>query len=68
MSKVECKTQLFLLSDNKNINLPFRRSSKWEEVGGEPILKDGKIIISNIDRNRAEISFFCVPTSWKTEN
>ena len=68
MTKVECETQLFLLSDNKNFNLPFGRSNKWEVVGGQPILKDGKIIISDIDTNEAEISFFYVPTGWETEN
>ena len=68
MNLKECETQVFLLSDNKDMNLPFGRSRKWEVVGGEVKLEDGKIIVSKWNSNDAEFSFLCVPTGWATKD
>ena len=67
MTRKECETQIFLLSDNKDKNLPFGRSSKWEIIGGEAELKEGKIIVSRWSSNESNFSFLCVPTGWKTK-
>ena len=34
MTKIKCETQVFLLSDNKYLSLPFGRADKWVIVGG----------------------------------
>ena len=67
MTRKDCETQIFLLSDNKHDNLPFGRSSKWEVIGGQAKLKDGKIVVSRWDSNKSHFGFFCVPTEWKTK-
>jgi|TARA_B000000475_G_scaffold125381_1_gene101329 hypothetical protein len=64
MTKKECETQIFLLSDNKDANLPFGRSSKWEIVGGDAKLENGKIVVSRWESNESNFSFLCVPTGW----
>ena len=68
MTRKDCETQIFLLTDNKDSNLPFGRSSKWEVVGGEAELKDGKVKVSRWDSNDSNVSFLCVPTGWKTKS
>ena len=64
----ECGTQVFLLSVNKDLNLPFGRSSKWEVAGGDAELEDGKIVISHLGGNDAELSFSCFSTACATNN
>ena len=68
MTWEECGTQVFLLSVNKDLNLPFGRSSKWEVVSGVAKLEDGKILVSKWGSNDVELSFLCVPTAWATKN
>ena len=68
MTKIECETQIFLLSDNKDLSLPFGRADKWVIVGGEAELKNGEIVISNLEKNDANLSFLCVPTGWSTNS
>ena len=68
MTQIECKAQVFLLSDNKDLSLPFGRADKWVIVGGEAELKNGEIVISNLEKNDANLSFLCVPTGWSTNS
>ena len=68
MTQIECKTQVFLLSDNKDLSLPFGRADKWVIVGGEAELKNGEIVISSLEKNDANLSFLCVPTGWSTNS
>ena len=64
MTRQDCETQVFLLSDNKDTSLPFGRSNKWEVIGGEAKLKNGKIVVSSSQSNDTNLGFFCVPTGW----
>ena len=64
MTRQDCETQVFLLSDNKDTSLPFGRSDKWEVIGGEAKLKNGKIVVSRSQSNDTNLGFFCVPTGW----
>tara|TARA_B100001093_G_scaffold53281_1_gene45202 strand:- start:153 stop:521 length:369 start_codon:yes stop_codon:yes gene_type:complete len=68
MTQIECKTQVFLLSDNKDLSLPFGRADKWVIIGGEAELKNGELVISNLEKNNANLSFLCVPTGWSTNS
>ena len=68
MTQIECETQVFLLSDNKDLSLPFGRADKWVIIGGEAELKNGEIVISNLEKNDANLSFLCVPTGWSTNS
>ena len=45
MTRKQCETQVYLLSDNKDSNLPFGRSSKLEFIGEEAKMKDGEIVL-----------------------
>lgn len=64
MTKEECETQVFLLSDKKDSSLPFGRSTKWETVGQESTLKDGEIVVNSVEQKDINLSFLCVPTGW----
>ena len=64
MTREECETQVFLLSDNKDPSLPFGRANKWETVEQEEILKDGKIVVNRFQYKEIDLSFLCVPTVW----
>ena len=64
MTRQECETELYLLWDNKENNLPFGRSDKWDIIGGEAKLENGTIIIVNMDNTDAKMKFLCVPTGW----
>lgn len=68
MTEIECETQVFLLSDNKDLSLPFGRADKWVIIGREAELKNGEIVISNLEKNDANLSFLCVPTGWSTNS
>ena len=67
-TQIECKTQVFLLSDNKDLSLPFGRADKWVIIGGEAELKNRELVISNLEKNNANLSFLCVPTGWSTNS
>ena len=67
-TQIECKTQVFLLSDNKDLSLQFGRADKWVIIGGEAELKNRELVISNLEKNNANLSFLCVPTGWSTNS
>ncbi len=58
------KQNYTFFGDNKENNLPFGRSDKWDIIGGEAKLENGKIIIVNMDNTDAKMKFLCVPTGW----